>query len=259
MKRSCSKLQVERYVCRDLSDAERIEVKAHIDNCSDCSAHMRQLEQQHQSFLALHPFAKFTSAHAPIVSPRRFQFVWGRLFAPSFIPVYSVLLIALIVLPRFLPKNNQLAVRFKGQETISCLVMRNGSIQKNIPGFKYQEGDRVQVTYSAGPSRYLALISVDVSGMVSFYQPNEKSDTCSIPTQGETGKQFPTSIMLDNSPGSELVIALFSQKPLLTSLVDDWVKQCYTENSDPVALQSVIGSKADALSATAATVLLSKE
>lgn len=259
MKDSCSTLQVERYVCRDLSEAESMVVKAHIDTCSACAAHMQQLEQQHQSFLALHPFAKFTNAHAPLVSSRRFHCNWSRLFAPSFIPVYSMLIIALIVLPRLLPQNNSVVVRFKGQETISCLVMRKGSIQKNSPDFTYQAGDRVQVTYSSGPSRYLALLSVDVSGTVSFYQPNETSDTCSIPIQGKTGKLFPTSIILDNSPGSELVIALFSQTPLLTSSVAAWVDQCLSANPDPVALQKVIGSKADALSATAATLLLHKE
>jgi hypothetical protein len=114
-------------------------------------------------------------------------------------------------------------IRYKGSaEPLYYIYKRNGTVYERAPNDTFTAGDKIQLFYDSRMEQYLSLLSVSEKGGVSFYYPDEKSQWCSIRTGVGRRLAYPTSIELDSSAGSELVVALFSKTPFDTVKVRKW-------------------------------------
>ncbi|MBN1575342.1 MAG: zf-HC2 domain-containing protein [Chitinispirillaceae bacterium] len=256
----CKRLLLERYVGGELDEAGRLEVRRHLDTCPDCSSLVARLESERTEFLQRHPFSSFTRAHAPVVT-----LPWYRSFLtvatrPALVPVYGVMLLLLVVMPLyFAGKRDDETIRFKGAPVLSFIYQRGGVVGEGSSDMRFRGGDRIQVTYSLSQPRNVALMSIDTRGTVSFYHPQRQAATCSVVSDAGSQCAFPGSIVLDDTPGEELVIALFSDAALKRDEVASWAKRHYAECPDPARLRRRLRADTAALNAEIATLLLQKE
>ena len=254
----CSRLLLERYAGGELDESERTAVRRHLDTCSDCSSFVAQLEAERADFLRERPFSSFTRAHAPLMTVPWYRRVSRIALQPALVPVYTMVLLILVVLPlRHAGKEGD--VRFKGKHVLSFIYERNGIIRDGIPNLRFRANDRIQILYSLARRQYIGLLSIDSRGTVSFYHPDQTMEFCSVITDPGNRISFPGSIILDDTPGDELIIALFSNSALRTSEVAKWFQQQFTECPDPGRLQDRLRSRGKVFNADIATLLLSKE
>ncbi|MBN1307826.1 MAG: DUF4384 domain-containing protein [Chitinispirillaceae bacterium] len=260
MRAKCGRLLLERYVGGELGDADRREVQRHLDACPDCSLLAAQLESERTEFLQRHPFSSFTRAHAAVIT-----LPWYRTFLtvatrPALVPVYGVVLLLFAVVPLyFTGKHDNDTVRFKGAPVLSFIYQRGGIVNEGSVTMRFRAGDRIQVTYSLSRSRHVTLMSIDIRGTVSFYHPEQQAATCSVISEAGSQRAFPGSIVLDETPGEELVVALFSDTALTTAEVASWAKRHCAACPDPALLERRLRSDAAVLNAEIATLLLQKE
>jgi hypothetical protein len=118
---------------------------------------------------------------------------------------------------------------------LSFLVKRNGHAQEGNLHSEYGTGDIIQVLYNSDGGEHLTLFSLDTRGLLSFYH-NPEAEFCSIKTKKGTRIHYPGSILLDNSPGHELIVALFTSKPQKEKTVRQWVAKIQKSKADLPAL-----------------------
>ncbi len=258
MSAQCKRLILERYIGGELNGPEETALRRHLDSCNECSSYLAELQARKAEFLLRHPFSSFTRAHAPVRLLPWYSKIFQVVLRPSLAPAYiaAVLLIALIPLHRISIEEK---VRFKGGNTISFLYERNGIISEGTTQLLFRPGDRIQILYSVSKKGYVTLISVDTKGIVSFYHPNTGSEFCSVIAEAGERRPFPGSIVLDDTPGGELVIALFSDSQLATAEVAEWAKQRFKECPDLNRLKDRLKTRHGQLEAKIAALLLRKE
>jgi hypothetical protein len=257
----CGRLQLERYVCGELETKHADEIKKHLEDCNDCSKIVTKLEIERAAFLQKHPFATFTRAHAPLVQLPWYRRISKTVTRPSLFPVYGVLIVTIAIAPYIYKSHNSAdqIVRFKGKNTISYIYKRNGVTRQGTASEKFSAGDRLQILYSSSKQHYMSLLSVDTHGTISFYHPDNKSSTCCIPIATGSEQTYPASIELDETPGAELIIALFSDAPLSTQTVSSWVKKKIASDHDLARLPAVLSASSQEMNAEISTLLLKKE
>lgn len=257
----CRRLDLEQYVVGELDSEQSAAVRQHCDTCKECSSYVAMLQEEREEFLVKHPFASFSRAHAPVV-----RLPWYRGFSlgtlrPAIVAVGAVMLVTIAIVPvvnrgNRTPKDQ---VRFKGAPPLSFVYQRDGKTSPGVLSGKYREGDRIQVTCSPSHYPYVSLLSIDSRGTVSFYQPDTRSEFCTVPAEPGKPLLFPGSIELDATPGAELVIALFSREELSTAMVTGWITKRFTVESDLSALNPALLRGKLPFGGEIATLLLRKE
>jgi len=254
----CKRLVLERYMAGEIEETERREARRHIDSCSACSSLVAQLASERTEFLEHHPFSSFAGALDQVDKLTWYRSLLITLGKPVFVPVYGIVLLLLFVVPlQFTGKRFHVA--FKGAPALSFYYQRGEIMREGFANQRFRANDRIQVAYSLTRSCYVALISVDSRGIVSFYHPEPEATTCSVSSKAGNHLFFPGSVILDATQGDELVIALFSDNALQTRDVASWIKGQFSTYPDPGRIQHHLGAEAHALGAETATLLLRKE
>ncbi len=257
----CGRLVLERFLCGELNEAERREVRRHLAECADCSSYVTRLESERTDFLQKHPFSSFTRAHAATVRIPWLVRVMNAVKRPALIPVYASVLVAVALLPLSLrwKSSSVPEVRFKGGQSISFLYRREGTVHEGSAAQTLRPGDQIQIRYPLTAARFVSLSSIDGRGTVSFYHPGTHGSTCSVRSEPGVSVTFPGSIVLDNTPGPELVVVLFSENPLATAEVKEWLSRLFTEKSGLGRLKECLEKGTPPFPAEVATLLLRKE
>ena len=257
----CRRLDIERYIGGELTTEQADELLSHCDSCSDCGSYLAQLQAERTDFLHKHPFSSFTRAHAPLVALPWYRTISIGTLRPVLATAGVALLVTLTVLPLMNGRNRRSPepVRFKGAPSLTFIYQREGATSQGSVSMRFRAGDRIQVTCPPVHYSFVSLFSVDTRGTVSFYHPDYQAPYCSIPLTGGGPTVFPGSIELDDSPGAELVIALFSKDKLLTRAVEEWIRRLFTEVSDIESLQKRLHGEKNPFDAQTALLLLRKE
>lgn len=257
----CGRFDLERYVVGELHGKEAETVRNHCETCSDCGSYVAMLKDENEQFLRKHPFASFTRAHAPVVKLPWYRILSIGTLRPVLVGVGAVLLVTLTVVP--VVNKHQISrgelVRFKGAPPLSFMYQREGKTAKGSLALRYREGDRIQVTCPPTRFGFVSLLSIDSRGTVSFYHPATHSNTCSVPADRNGSFVFPGSIELDATPGSELVIALFSVKQLATATVKEWISGTFDAVPDLDSLSTLLRRHEQPWGGELSTLLLRKE
>jgi hypothetical protein len=261
MNADCRKLDLERLVGGELDREQAETVRHHCASCSDCSSYIAQLQAEKADFLQKHPFSSFTRAHAAVIRLPWYRNIFSGTLRPALVTAGAVLLVTLAVIPlvNTNTRKNDDRIRFKGAPSLSFIYRRNGTTAPGTLSGRYRGGDRIQITCPATRYRFTCLLSVDMQGTVSFYHPESEAAWCSVPSQPGVSFVFPGSIVLDDTPGAELVVALFSMDPLPTSAVTGWIERQVAAMPNLDTLNTLLLREKNTFGAEAATLLLRKE
>ncbi len=209
---------IEKYFTGELESSDSDELESHIQSCSECREYYESLKERKRQFHCIHPFGSFIDA----VKQRSTHFyirLFDTIMQPALRPVYAMVLVIFIAVPFYISYKSRDRVRMKGGEDISFIYRRNGTVHKSYETEFFYENDEIQVVYTSPDTQYISLLSIDSRGNLSFYHPDIKSRWSSIKTGIGAGLYYPGSIVLDDTPGKELIIAVFTPKPVLTETV----------------------------------------
>ncbi len=255
-----NKLLLERFSAGEIDGAEARLVEEHCAACGECSDYLKMLSGERQRFLAAHPFPRFNRAAAP-GQPWHAK-LRDMLRRPSLVPAYGLIALLLMLSPMlyvkvFVPSGGDIA--FKGGDGLSFLLQRNGRVSACTPRDTLFPGDRLQVLYSLSKTGHVSLLSVDSRGALSWYQPDRQSPFCSVPVKPGINQGYPAGILLDDSPGQELIIALFSKNRLSKESVQTWVDAAYEKShADLTVLKRELDAIGGKIKAAPFTALFQK-
>jgi len=261
MKTTCNHLHLDLLTTGELGEADAVLANQHIAQCGECAAYVARLQAESVAFHDRHPFSSFTRAHAPLKALPWYRRLALQVFRPAFIPVAAALLLSVSILPYIVTTQMQRStvVRFKGGNSIRYIYKKDGEVKNSALSDRFGAGDRIQVLYSSVKKQYLALVSIDAVGSISFYHPDASGDTCSISVSAGAEHTYPSSIEFDASSGYELICALFTEQPLTISAVQSWLQKAYTQENNLVDLQSVLKRDQQLLGAECLGLLVTKE
>jgi hypothetical protein len=222
-------LQIERYETGICSNEERERIGAHCRECAECDQQFRDLDEHRYEYLFRQPFSSFESKLPKFHESRRKTAVYGIIYAAS------VLIAALFVYsPHLFPDGkSQEGIRLKSPDELQFVFESGDERGAGDTSRIYSDGDVLQFLYTNPEYPYLALISVDSQGLPTFFNSSDSTDeSASIPIDSGVAIPYPYSIVLDDTEGSELFVAVFSKKNLTRSQVQAWLQtQAFSDGS----------------------------
>ncbi len=189
-----------------LAGEQGLRLEPHLFACSECRRYVEALERERDEFVRSRPpeaFLRQLGRQKSLASRQRW---WPWLLAPA---VTAVLV--LVVAPSG-------EVRGKGG-LLSVHYLRPGMAGPSqvTQGQPLRAKDSLLFTVSPPSSGYLLILDVDGSGAVTVFHPYQGSQGARI----EAGVQvLRGSIELDDAPGPEWLIAVFSRSPLEVSALE---------------------------------------
>jgi hypothetical protein len=205
-----SDLAVDRLFADELDPADSRAARNHIGSCSRCSARVADLDGERTRYrLEAPPFR----AHREPRSGRWMR--WRQWLVP--VGALSAAAVLLLLLRPGRSHVTEDTTRVKGSFRLGFYVKRGDTVRPARSGDVVHPGEAVRFTYTTRTSGYLAVVSLDGSGKVSVYYPDEAAAAPLPPADDEP---LPGSIVLDGALGVETVYAVFcSAPPAMTDLV----------------------------------------
>lgn len=223
------KFTLERFFAGELDEQTSGEVRTHLKTCDECSTYIRTLEGEKEIHLLKHPYREWAGSHVQVAKPSVWETVIEWVRSPALFPVYGLALVLCIAVPVMIQHQDGTAVIYKGDSGLSFVFKRNGVVSEGTTKELFGEGDQIQVSYSCQRDHFAGLISIDSKGTVSTYQPQSSGGTLSVQVKGSQLCNFPQSIILDNSSGTELVALLIADKPMSIDAIRSWAAGCFSE------------------------------
>ena len=210
----------------DLPAEQAAKVEAHAAECVLCASRLETLGKGAQRFHNERPFAVLEAAlrnrrdgqgaSESLVRSRRAP---GWLLPTFFVglaaaaAVFVVLRVSaeLPLAPVDSPRE-----RMKTSLSLAFDVERDGAPVPGDAAALYRKGDRIQLRYSAPTAVNAVIVSLDGRGEVSVFHDDAG---LGLRLEAGAGRPLPTSLVLDDAPTAERIVACFSESPLATSAV----------------------------------------
>jgi hypothetical protein len=255
------RFEIEQFFAEELNGIEAVELEKHIESCQVCNSYLQTLRREKNEFLADHPFSSLCKTKERSIEVPWYVVLYQTLTKPSLVPLYGMMLLLAVIIPIVsLYNSNRITdtVRFKGRSQLSFVCLRDGSTFQGNSEDLFRAGDQIQIRYNSEKEQFVALLSIDSRGTVSFYHPDQRTGFCSVKSGIGSDLTFPGSIILDNSPGGELVIALFSPQPMRIDLVKQWVSGLNNGKDDFAGFEHVLEKNKITPECSILTILLKK-
>lgn len=181
--------------------------RAHVEGCPVCSGQLAALTAGRDAFLRARPADRFVrqldrrAAAAP-PSP------WRRLL-PALVACVPVLAL-LVLLPRSGPEDH--GVTFKGGQFRVVSARGGGAPELLDQDSVVRAGDALRFAYESTEPGHLLVLELDGRGVASVFHPFGGNASAPLPAQQRDF--LPGSVVLDDSPGPEWIVAVFSPRPL---------------------------------------------
>jgi len=184
--------------------------------CPDCSAQLSALREAALAFVKARPPDRFLrqlerreAAPAPRAS------LLERLGLPRrLVPALGLavpLALAVVLLPRLLERPGD-GVTMKGDGFRVAVARAGGGAPELAAGDAIvHPGDALRFSYEAARDGYLLVLDLDGRGTASVLHPFGAS--AAAPLAANQRDFLPGSVVLDDAPGPEFVIAVFSPRP----------------------------------------------
>ncbi len=252
---------IERYFAGELDKSSASALEMHFETCSVCFSYLQDLRREKNEFLAEHPFSSFYTAKVKETGPAWYTVFTNALARPVLVPVLGLLLVitAIPVVNKIAFSSKTEDIIFKGNARLSFIYEREGIVSDGRLTDTFREGDRIQVIYNSSREWFVSLLSIDTRGRISFYHPDQNSVSCSVPSGKGSGLHFPGSIILDNSDGGELIVAVFSPQPLKTESVEKSISEIVNKHRDLEEIESAVQKFSFSKGSQTSTLLLRKE
>lgn len=140
------------------------------------------------------------------------------------VPALSILIIGLFINQQ---SSNQDYIGTKGSVHFGYFkLLENGEIKRGKSKETLKPGDQIRFFVNPVPKNFVAVFGIEKSGKINRYYPEQKGDAFEVTNSKGKNYHFPEAIKLDNSPHSELFIAVFSSTPKeLSSIEATVIKQ----------------------------------
>lgn len=218
------KYTLERFFAGELDQKCSAEVRAHLETCSECASYVKSLDLEKAVYLNKHPYRDWAASNCKPAEISLLECMKSWIFKPAFYPLYGLALLLCIVVPVVIQKDDP-AVQFKGDRGLSFVYKRDGTLHDGTVGKLFQQGDQIQLSYSFPDEHYAGLLSIDSKGTVSTYQLVSGGQNLTTHVKECDNCPVPQSIILDGTPGGELIILLIAKKELLLDDIRSWAVQ----------------------------------
>ncbi|HEX5750727.1 MAG TPA: hypothetical protein VFZ09_31160 [Archangium sp.] len=180
--------------------------RSHVAGCPDCHGQLEALTTAREAFVRARPPELFLRQleRRAASQPRRGLRWW--------LPVLGacVPLLALLVLVPRLGQDD--GVRLKGG-AFRVVVSRDGGAPELLgPDALVRPGDALRFAYESTEAGHLLVLELDGRGNASVFHPYGAAT--SAPLAAAQREFLPGSVVLDDAPGPEWLLAVFSPRPL---------------------------------------------
>ncbi len=211
---------LQRHAMDELRGDERDDMAEHVARCADCRAHVADLDQAREAFLAERPFALAEADIAeratflpdePEIEVERSGWSKLRLGLVSF----AAGAVAMIITVMIMPWPTEETVPYdgiKGATGLEAALLRDGEVRPVQPGDALRTGDEVQFRVDTGAYDHVVVVGIDGRGDVAVYQPLDGGR--SLPVEPGAGRTLDGGFRLDDAPGPEVWVAFFTDEPI---------------------------------------------
>lgn len=213
----------------DLPPAQAEKVQAHAAECALCASRLETLSQGAKRFHNERPFAVLEAAlrnrrdgQGASESLVRTRTTPGWLLPAVFggLAAAAGLIVALRVIgePETAPVSSPASARerLKAGLSLSFDVERDGEAVPGDAAATYRKGDRIQLRYSAPVAMNVVVVSLDGRGEVSVFHDEAGAG---LRVEAGAGRPLPGSLVLDDAPNAERIVACFSESSLSSAAV----------------------------------------
>jgi len=199
-------------VLEALSAGEAVgsDVEAHTAGCPDCSAQLSALREAAVAFVKARPPERFLrQLERREVAPAPRPSLLRRLVPALGLAV--PLALAVVLLPRLLERPAD-GVTLKGDGFRVAIARAGGGAPELVASDAVvHPGDALRFSYEAARDGYLLVLDLDGRGTASVLHPFGASAASPLPANQRDF--LPGSVVLDDAPGPEFVLAVFSPRP----------------------------------------------
>ncbi|PZR18486.1 MAG: hypothetical protein DI536_00980 [Archangium gephyra] len=195
----------------------------HLDGCGECKQRWQELNEDKQRFEQFVFARTLPKVEARVAAER--QGFFERFKLKFLIPVVGVAA-ALGVVAVSGPgtqTEDDLYVGIKGQPTLEVYAQRGNGGAFAVGGdTPLQPNDKIRFVVNPAGSKYVMVASHDGAGVFSVYAPFNANS--SQPVEAKTKLELPGAVELDDTLGTERVVAVFSDEPLTAAQVEAALK-----------------------------------
>jgi hypothetical protein len=216
-----SDLALDSWLAGEGSASERAAWQAHADGCAACARRRSQRLAFNQRYLETSRDLELAAARlaardgvtalrpdpsrSAVQAPRRAAWLGAGVLAAA----------ASLALWLSGGEESEPLSRSKGSARIDFFVKSGGAVRPGAPGESVRAGDALRFVVPRAESRYLAIVGRDSRGVSSVYFPAGPRGE-RVPRSAEpigSGLALPSSVLLDDAPGSERLYAVFCDDP----------------------------------------------
>lgn len=179
--------------------------RTHVAGCPDCHGQLQALTTAREAFVRAKPpdlFLRQLERRAASQPQRGLRWLLPVLGA-------CVPLLALLVL---VPRLSEDGVTMKGGAFRVVASRAGGTPELLGPDAQVRPGDALRFAYEAPEAGHLLILELDGRGTASVFYP--LGSATSAPQPAAQRDFLPGSVVLDDSPGPEWLLAVFSPRPL---------------------------------------------
>lgn len=202
-----SRFALERWIFEKQGQPE---LKEHIDSCVHCRTLAVEIQNERKAFLVQKPFSSFYPAVERVMAKKGFP-LWNHPLM-RWVPLGGLVLLIFFVARFDNVIRDRGEIRLKGTPEVGFFIREGDESKQGKRIQKVKAGDRIRLYTNSGPYSYVVILGVEEDGTINRYYPDRGGRSFPVPP----GKfqLFPDSIVLDESPNSELFLAIFSKQPL---------------------------------------------
>ncbi len=216
----------------------RAEVESHLSACPGCQAAFRAIEDDYQVFQeSVLPRTAFDVVKRAQARGGSRGTAWRLWVALPLAGATVAVALLVVILTSVDTGNGRGAVRVKGDPALRIYAKRGESVFTVRPGDRLRPGDRIRFVIEPAGSRYLLIVSQSATGALSLYHPPKAAGSGELrPGRAE----LPGSIELDEAPGTERIISVFSNSPLL---VEEVMESLRRVGDKPPTAEEITGAR----------------
>jgi len=187
-------------------------VTTHLEGCAACAGYIAALTDGREAFLALRPAPQFLRKLEARTEKKPVRSPWLFGLTALLTAGLAVAVVPSLLTSDPLPDDG---ITLKGRNAaLQVVFLRPGSDTAQLvePDARLKAGDALRFAFAAPKDGHLLILDLDGTGKASVFVPYGGSTSRPVPAGDR--ELMPGSVVLDDAPGPEWIVSVFSPKPL---------------------------------------------